>query len=209
MSRATADVADDLPVIRVTAEPLEPALRLVTADSGNEVRYRVREQLMGVSFPNDAVGHNPAVTGQLSLEDNGAVMADQSLFTVQAGSFTSDKDRRDGYVRRRLLDADSFPTITFQLASLDGLQGALPGSGDRDLTATGLLTIKGVSHPVTWQMHATFTPGQVSGTATTGFTFEDFALTRPRVRVVLSVADSIHLEYDFRMRVARESGAGS
>jgi hypothetical protein len=31
-----------------------------------------------------------------------------------------------------------------------------------------------------------------------GFTFKDFSLEQPRVPVVLSVADTIKLEYDFR-----------
>jgi len=32
----------------------------------------------------------------------------------------------------------------------------------------------------------------------TAFTFKDFELVQPRVPVVLSVADTIKLEYDFR-----------
>jgi hypothetical protein len=38
----------------------------------------------------------------------------------------------------------------------------------------------------------------VAGTATTAFTFKDVALDQPKVPVVLSVADTIKLEYDFR-----------
>ena len=40
--------------------------------------------------------------------------------------------------------------------------------------------------------------GYVVGTATTSFTFKDFGIPQPRVPVVLSVADTIRLEYDFR-----------
>ena len=39
----------------------------------------------------------------------------------------------------------------------------------------------------------------VTGSAKTGFTFNDFSIQQPRVPVVLSVADSIHLELDFDM----------
>ena len=38
----------------------------------------------------------------------------------------------------------------------------------------------------------------VAGTATTAFTFKDAGLDQPKVPVVLSVADTIKLEYDFR-----------
>ena len=40
---------------------------------------------------------------------------------------------------------------------------------------------------------------EVVGTAATAFTFKDFGLEQPRVPVVLSVADTIRLEYDFRL----------
>jgi hypothetical protein len=46
---------------------------------------------------------------------------------------------------------------------------------------------------------ARFHDGRVSGTAVTSFTFEDFQMEKPRVRSVLSVADTITLEYDFNL----------
>jgi len=39
----------------------------------------------------------------------------------------------------------------------------------------------------------------VTGTATTAFPFSEFGLTQPRVPVVLSVADTIKLEYAFSL----------
>jgi hypothetical protein len=39
----------------------------------------------------------------------------------------------------------------------------------------------------------------VTGTASTRFVFEDFAMAKPRVRSVLSVADTIALEYEFNL----------
>jgi hypothetical protein len=38
----------------------------------------------------------------------------------------------------------------------------------------------------------------VAGTATTAFTFTEAGLEQPKVPVVLSVNDTIKLEYDFR-----------
>jgi hypothetical protein len=42
----------------------------------------------------------------------------------------------------------------------------------------------------------------VTGTAATAFTFSDFELTQPRVPIVLSVADTIRLEYVFNLVAA-------
>ena len=85
------------------------ALRLVLAPTGNAVRYRVRERLVGADLPNDAIGETKALTGAIAFDSKGKVIAQSSKFTVDAGTFVSDKDRRDGYVRRRLLDADPVP----------------------------------------------------------------------------------------------------
>ena len=79
----------------------------------------------------------------------------------------------------------------------------LPAAGTRSLELVGNLTVKGVTRPTTWRVQATFAGDTVSGTAATAFTFGDFELAQPRVPVVLSVADTIRLEYDFRM-AARE-----
>ena len=53
---------------------LQPALaqrpapsRYVIVAEGSEVRYRVREQLVGFDLPNDAVGVTSAVQGAMSV----------------------------------------------------------------------------------------------------------------------------------------------
>ena len=52
----------------------------------------------------------------------------------------------------------------------------------------------------TWeQIRAEAKNGIVRGNATTQFTFSDFGLSQPRVPILLSVADSIKLEYDFTL----------
>jgi hypothetical protein len=58
--------------------------------------------------------------------------------------------------------------------------------------------VHGVTHTTTWQVTAHADGTDIVGTAVTAFTFKDFELVQPRVPVVLSVADTIKLEYDFR-----------
>ena len=76
--------------------------RYVVAPSGNEVRYRVREQLAGFDLPNDAIGKSTAVTGVIAIDDAGTIIGDASRFVIDAATFASDRDRRDNYVRGRL-----------------------------------------------------------------------------------------------------------
>ncbi len=47
---------------------------------------------------------------------------------------------------------------------------------------------------------------RVTGSASTRFTFADFGITPPSVRIVLSVSDTIGLEYDFTLTRAAPPG---
>jgi polyisoprenoid-binding protein YceI len=180
------------PLVQDTA-----ALRLRLAASGNEARYLVNEQLMGRTLRNDAVGATTAITGQLLLDAGGRVVADSSSVTVELATLKTDSDRRDNYVRRRTLEVEQYPRAVLVPRELRGLRWPLPASGRHDFQLLGDLTLHGVTAPTTWKVTATFTGSRVAGTARTDFKFADFNLTIPRVPAVLSVKDSIRLEYDF------------
>ena len=185
-----------------TALPAKPAaagLRLETAPTGNEVRYRIRERLVDHDLPNDAVGRTGAVTGAITLDSAGKIMPSSSQFVARIGGLTSDRDRRDGYVRNRLLQAGKYPTVVLAPTEVRGLTYPLPTSGSDSFDIVGNLTVKGVTKPTVWRASATFTPTGLTGTSATAFTFDDFGLSQPRVPVLLSVADTIRLEYDFSL----------
>lgn len=179
--------------------PSKAALRLVLAQSGNAARYRVREQLMGHDFPNDAVGETRSLTGAIAFDANGKVIRDESRFTLDAGSFVSDQNRRDGYVRGRLLESDDYPTITFVPTDVRGVKLPLPNSGSAQIQMLGDLTVHGVTRPTTWNGSVEFNPAGLNGTASTAFTFQDIKMDQPRVPVLLSVADTIKLEINFNL----------
>ena len=189
VAQATGDVA----------LPATDGLQLVVAPDGNEVRYRVREQLVGLDLPNDAVGATSDVTGSIAFDAKGNLVPASSRFVVNVATLESDKARRDGYVRGRILEAGEYPTVTLAPTSIKGLTLPLPTSGSRTFQVVGDLTVHGVTKPTTWQVEAAFNGGRVTGTATTTFPFSAFGLTQPRVPVVLSVADTIKLEYAFSL----------
>lgn len=177
--------------------PATGALQLEIGATGNEARYRVREQLAGVDFPNDAVGATSAISGGIALDERGRVIADRSVITVDLRGLTSDKQRRDGYLQRRTLETDQYPTASLRVTALDGLATPLPTSGALSFRLTGDLTIRGTTRPTSWTVTAEASGEHYTGTATTTFTFADFGLAKPRVAAVLSVNDEITLEYDF------------
>jgi polyisoprenoid-binding protein YceI len=181
------------------ALPTTDGLQLVVAPEGNEVRYRVREQLAGFDLPNDAVGTTSQVTGGIAFDAKGKIVPASSKFVVNVTTLKSDKDRRDGYVRGRILETNQFPTVELAPTALEGLTLPVPTSGTKTFQVVGDLTVHGVTKPTTWQVDAKFDGNRVTGTAATTFLFSDFGLTQPRVPVVLSVADSIKLEYTFAL----------
>jgi polyisoprenoid-binding protein YceI len=202
---ADASAAATPPAANAAAVAPAPAVatRWVVAPAGNEARYRVREQLMGRDLPNDAVGATAAVTGGIALDGAGAVVPAASRFVVDVTGLKTDSDRRDNYVRRRVLETEAHPRVELRPTALRGLpanvSAADPPAGRHALQMVGDLTIRGVTRPTTWQVTAEYRDGRVVGTAATAFTFDDFGITRPRVPIVLSVADTIRLEYDFTL----------
>jgi len=89
--------------------------------------------------------------------------------------------------------------VTLVPREIKGLPMPLPTSGRVSFTVLGDLTVKGVTRPTTWSVMAGVRNGAVRGTASTGFTFADFQIEKPKVMSILSVADSIHLVYDFNL----------
>ena len=174
------------------------ALRYVLS-SGSAARYRVREQLMGHDFPNDAVGETKSLTGAIAFDAKGKVIRDESKFTLDAGTFVSDQNRRDGYVRGRLLESDDYPTISFVPTEVRGVKLPVPTSGSAQIQMLGDLTVHGVTRPTTWNGTVQFNNAGLTGNASTAFTFEDIQLDQPRVPVLLSVADTIKLEISFNL----------
>lgn len=203
-----AALATLVPPAVVLAQPSAPAapaataasarLHFVVAPTGNEARYRVREQLVGRDLPNDVIGATKDVTGRLVVEPNGRVIQDASKIVVQVATLKSDQSRRDNFLRRRTLESEKYPTVELVPATFAGISSPIPPGTSRTFSLTGNLTIHGVTRPTTWQVTARAEGADVVGTATTAFTFKDFSLDQPKVPIVLSVADTVRLEYDFR-----------
>ena len=175
-------------------------LRYTVVAERSEVRYRVREQLAGLSFPNDAVGTTKAIDGGIALDAQGRVLPGDSRFTMDLRTLRSDEPRRDNYIRRNTLETDRYPTVVFAPSELRGLRLPLPPTGTASFELVGDLTVRDATRRATWSATATFSGEDVSVRAATTFRFGDVGLRIPRVAVVLSVEDHIRLEADLLLR---------
>lgn len=163
---------------------------------GTVARYRVEEELARQGFF-IAVGETTEVEGRIVFDDEGAVVADKSAIVMQAGTLRTDSDRRDRYVRERTLQTGQYPEIVFRPTSVDGLPSPLSeASGTVEFTISGDLTVKDQTRPVSWDVTAEF-GDIITGIAAVDITFEQFAMDKPSVAVVLSVEDTIRLEIAF------------
>jgi polyisoprenoid-binding protein YceI len=174
-------------------------LHLVLVPDGSQARFKVREQLAGRNLPNDAVGTTNAVSGKIDIGANGVLVPDASKITVDMTSLKTDESRRDNFIKRNTLDTAQYPAAVFVPTAVKGLPSPLPSGGDVKFELTGDLTLHGVTKPITWQATGKIAGQDLTGTASTRTTFEQFGMTPPRAAVVLSVEDNITLEIDFHL----------
>ena len=196
---AAALPATQAPAAPPTAEPVVAGEATVfTLGEGTVARYKVEEVLANTGFK-IATGETSDVAGSIAFDVDGNVVSQDSRIAVQAATLTTDSNRRDGYVRNRTLETDTWPEVVFQPTSIDGLPAPLAdATGPVDFTITGDLTVKDQTREVTWDAMADFAgDGTASGMASVVFTFEDFGMDKPRVAIVVSVEDEILLELDF------------
>ena len=190
-----------------TEAPPEPATpeaapsgeaAVFTLGEGTIARYRVEEELANTGFF-VAVGETQDVAGSIAFDADGGVLAEEGRIAVQAATLTTDSGRRDGYVRNRTLQTDTYPEVVFQPTSIEGLPESLAdASGHVHVHITGDLTVKDQTREVTWDGEIDFAgDGTASGSVAVEFTFDDFGMSKPSVAIVLSVDDTIRLELDF------------
>jgi polyisoprenoid-binding protein YceI len=178
-------------------DPTKPQKLEIT--QGTTARYRVTEQLAGVSFPNDAVGTTQTVTGALIVNPDGTFGAGSKI-SVDLRTITSDQGMRDNYVRTRTLETEKFPMMDVVPKKAIGLPVPLP-SGNQAQVGFQLVTdvtLHGVTKEVTWNVVAVLGAAQVGGRATATVDFATFNMTKPSLARLMSVDDKIGLEIEFR-----------
>ncbi len=176
---------------------------LVMVSGKNQARYRVREQLAGVSLPSDAIGSTDQISGTIVGKTDGTIVSAQSKFAVDLRTLKSDADQRDNFIKRGTLQTDRYPYATFVPTQAPGLPLTLPSSDEISFKLIGDMTIRDVIKSVTWDVQVQVVNNHATGTAKTNFNFAYFNLTIPSVARVLSIVDNIQLELDLDLQRAQ------
>lgn len=176
------DAPDELALTQRTGAPAPAAGATTSAAAAGDwvvtnetqVGYRVQEVLFGQSTT--AVGRTSSVTGGVTLAGSTVTKAS---FTVDMASVRSDRDRRDGQYRGRIMSTDQYPTATFTLTRPIELR-SLPADGATvTATATGDLTLRGVTKPVTFEVQARKSGSRLEVNGAIPLVFADWDIPDP------------------------------
>ncbi|MGH9012063.1 MAG: YceI family protein [Acidimicrobiia bacterium] len=168
--------------------------------AGGEAGYRVREKLANLPAQSDAVGRTSAVTGQVTIsEEGGAYRANNANFTVDVSKLKSNEDRRDNKIRTIGLETDKYPQATFAVAGpIDIPQDAIDGKVTT-VQAEGDMTLHGVTKKVSIPLQVQRNGDQIRIVGNYDFAWDDFAMTAPSVAGFVSVTGNPKLEFDVTM----------
>jgi polyisoprenoid-binding protein YceI len=159
--------------------------------TGTWAGYRFDEELAGIGA-NTAVGRTPEVTGSMTVASGKVTGVDVE---VDLRTLDSDSDRRDGALRTRGLESERFPTATFALTEPVTLPPAL-GDGERaSASATGDLTIHGVTNRVTIVLQAELRGDRTVVVGSAPVTLADYGIDPPTGFSVLSISDDGTFEF--------------
>ena len=117
--------------------------------TGSRAGYRVDEVLFGQDT--EAVGRTDDVTGNVAIDET---TVGSATFTVDLKSVSSDQTRRDNQFHGRIMDTDTHPNATFELTRPIVLESAPANLTKITVQATGRLTLRGTTRPVTFDLAA-------------------------------------------------------
>jgi polyisoprenoid-binding protein YceI len=185
-----------------TATPTASATAATTAKTGmwtvnntSKATVRVREQLVGVNLPSDAVLVATGATGTFQLKDDGTFSSDAKI-SFDLTTLASDNRNRDDFIKSDTLQTRQFPKAEFVPTKTTGLTLPMPESGEFTFKLTGQMTIKGKTKEVTLDVQAKRTGNELTATATAApaWKFADFGMTAPSVPFrVVSIVDEIRV----------------
>jgi polyisoprenoid-binding protein YceI len=165
---------DAVPTVEASADPDVTLPGTWVVAEGSQAGYRVKEILFGQS--SEAVGRTEEITGSFTID--GDSLTDGS-FEVDMASVTSDQSRRDGQFRGRIMEVDTYPTATFELTRPLNLSGIEAEQTQGESTATGNLTVHGVTKEVTFDIKGVRSGPQIQITGSIPIVFADYNIENP------------------------------
>lgn len=156
------------------------------AQNQSHAQFSITETLNGKPFT--AVGTTNQIAGTIAVSD---AIFDIGTITINAKTFTTDSEQRDGAIARFILKSEKPENelITFKPTKTKQ-------TSPTQATVTGDLTISGITKPATFEINATVDGDTIAGTVTGTVQRSDFGLTIPNIPFVANVSDTINVSAD-------------
>jgi polyisoprenoid-binding protein YceI len=184
-----------------TATDVATTRRFEIQPGESQARFVIDEVLQG--SPKTVVGSTNQVAGQIALDPTDLDTAQVGTILINARTIATDSEQRNRMIQNRILETSQHEYISFQPKQLVGLPDGAAAGQAVPIKIVGDLTIKGITHEVTFD--ATVTPtsaDRLQGSAATTIRYADWGISIPRVPMVAGVADQAQLQLDFVATVA-------
>lgn len=152
--------------------------------TGTFAGVRIAEELASIGSTT-AVGRTGDVAGTVEIDGTTVTAAD---IEVDMTTITTNDSRRDDKVQEAL-ETGEFPTATFSLTEPVELGDGATTGDEVSVTATGDLTIHGVTQQVEMPLQAQLVDGTIVVVGSLEVAFSDFGVEVPSAPIVLSVED--------------------
>ncbi len=170
-----------------------------------ETAFTAHEKLVRLPAPSDAVGKTNSITGDVYLvPGKGLPETPLSVFNVDLRTLATDSAQRDRFIKMDTLQTSRFPMATYTASGIDGFPATYREGDEVRVTITGTMEIHGTQMPVSWTGTARYAAGRLEAVLAADITMTEFGMTPPRVPVVQSVDDKVHLDMHL---VAAQQGA--
>lgn len=161
----------------------------------SKVSFSIYEELY--SSPVTVIGNTNTVTGQVQADWSDLSNTTWGNIQIDAGSFVTDKDRRNQAIREFILQSNRYPTIIFAPTS-STLSGVATTGQTYTFDVFGDLTIRDQTKPATFTVTVLAeSPTRLSGSAKAIINRIDFGLQIPSLPFLANVGETIDLQLDF------------
>ena len=165
----------------------------------SEARFIINEMLLGQ--PKTVIGTTNSLSGELTVDAANPAASVFGPIQIDAGTFVTDNDNRNGAIRRFILQSNRHQFITLNVTELTGLPDAVSVGDEIEFEIMGDLTVRDITNTVllivTMQVVSEI---ELRGTAATIVAREAFELTIPQVQSVANVGEEFIVEVDFVAR---------
>ncbi|MCB8921446.1 MAG: YceI family protein [Ardenticatenaceae bacterium] len=191
-------LAAETPVVDAAAasETTGDVVTFQISPADSQVRFELDEDLRGNRFT--VVGVTDQIAGELALDFADLSTAQVGVIRINARTLATDNDFRNRAIQNNILETGDYEFISFAPTAVSGLSGSVTVGEAVSFSITGDLTIRDITHEVTFEVTATaVSDTQITGTATATVLRSDYDLNIPEVPNVANVEEEVDLTIDF------------